>query len=226
VVVKRNFLLLSFVVSLGFTTIVYAQPGMTRAAQTTNLELLGELTDSLLIDISRAVIPDDYEQGLIKSLNHEHDADWFLESRLLRFLRNIGFDSLYVGDDKPDVSFDSTGSKKLLLWQYKIVDIGIDYTPRRSEGAGNERYNRIARIELFSLITQQPSGKVLWNGMAEKVFEDVLPVNSLEEVENDNLIFTKGQTLQTVDSGNLMKPVFIVAITGVVVYLFYAFRSR
>lgn len=81
-------------------------------------------------------------------------------------------------------------------------------------------------MRLFLRLVNEFSGKVLWSGMSEKTGSEWIQEDDVPNVENHNIPFTRGKYASRSKSIGLFQPLLVSTAAGVIVYLFYALRSR
>ncbi len=111
--------------------------------------------------------------------------------------------ALIVEISHPDITFEykSIGSKWLFF---------------------NKGYKRTVKSN-FHISVREKNGMVLLSQLFTRNFEDTL--KSIKKVENDKLLFTKGEKINSSIGERLIEPVLITASAITVVYLFYSLRS-
>lgn len=86
----------------------------------------------------------------------------------------------------------------------------------------NKGYKRLITSNFHISITEK-NGKLLFSQNFSDNFADTL--SNIAEIENERLIFTKGEKIKSSIGKQLIEPVLITASTVTVVYLFYSLRS-
>lgn len=86
----------------------------------------------------------------------------------------------------------------------------------------NRGYCRSAESD-FHILIRKKNGKVLFSQQFHKEFADTL--SSIDMVENEKLVFTKGIKTKPSLGKRVIEPVLITASTITMVYLFYSLRS-
>lgn len=111
--------------------------------------------------------------------------------------------SLIVEISKPDITFkyESIGHKWLFF---------------------NKGYKRTVK-SIYHISIRENGGKVLLSQLFTHNFEDTL--KNIEKIENDRLMFTKGNGKNSSIGKRLIEPVLVTASAITVVYLFYSLRS-
>ncbi len=205
--------------------LILSFPNGSLAQEATNLQLLSNLADSLL----RPVIQENVTQGIetvaLRNLAAKHEDAWFFEQRITASLKAAGVRSIllatYVGDSLrlPQPS---------LILEYRPLGLSIQYQAlSRTNHQGTDRYlvSRTGSVDLYLRIVSYPSGALVWDGEVAGRQTDSVSSDNLEELEQPEIAFTKGQ-LQPVEDNRLVQALVVSVVTGAIVYLFYALRSR
>jgi hypothetical protein len=195
------------------------------AQYTTNYELLTSMTDSLITEIAMA-IPASVNRVTLRDWKGEdgsdipsgwtHPASWFLENRLTEILKARHFE-VFLNDEylQPGQPADSSA-----VVDFRLLDIGIEY--------GNSREGlvlRKAHVSLLGRLMVSATGRIAYNGTLQANKSDWVTLADKQLYENPNIEFTIGKAVQT-RGGGILQPLIVTVVTGVVVYLFYALRSR
>lgn len=143
-------------------------------------------------------------------------GDWFLENRLVDVFKKRAFE-VFVNNRRQPYP-DSTA-----LVEYKLLDIGIEYLGPDTK---NEMVNRRAHIHFLGRVVLHTSGQVLFNGSLQARRSGRIALADKQSLENTAVDFTIGKVVTNKRRSSVLQPVVVTVITGVVVYLFYALRSR
>ncbi|NIR72255.1 hypothetical protein GWN42_16280 [candidate division KSB1 bacterium] len=180
------------------------------------------LTDSLLErvanDVLKSIVP---TRVVIKSLDVNQAVDWFMEERLLEILKKNNVPSVYIRNNLENGEEDSS-----TVFEYKVLNMGINYRENSRASSNGGLIDRTAGVHFYLRIVQNPDRKILWSGTIEASKADALPAELLRRSENPNVPFTQGKLTSETGKGKLFQTVLISGATGVIVYLFYALRSR
>jgi len=185
-------------------------------AQESNFQFISSLTDSLL-DLATTQIPGEKtSQAILKGLE-DNNINWFFEDRLVELLKRKNIAHIYF-EDQVDRSRGSVNSS--LTFQYKVSKLDVKYN-RQSRNSNTVK--RIAEVGFFLRIIEHATGKVLLSENFEATKEGWLDVNQNLQQTND-IQFDQSQPKQK--KRNILQPILISSITGIIVYLFYGLRSR
>jgi hypothetical protein len=101
----------------------------------------------------------------------------------------------------------------------------MQYFPTNGLVSGSLK--RVALINFFLRVLQEPFGEVLWSGELSAQKNDSVSAENLESLENPNIPFTKGKLSEPPEHDRkLLQTLLISGVTGAIVYLLYALRSR
>jgi len=185
-------------------------------AQESNFQFISSLTDSLL-DMATTQLPGEKSSQAILSRLEDNNINWFFEDRLVELLKRKNIAHIYF-EDKVDGSPGSVNSS--LTFQYKVSKLDVKYN---KQSRNSNTVKRIAEVGFFLRIIQHTTGKVLLSENFEATKEGWLDVNQNLQ-QTDDIQFVRSQPKQK--QRNILQPILISSITGIIVYLFYGLRSR
>lgn len=175
---------------------------------TSNIELITSLTDSLLEQGFTELSLSARKQAAIRSAN-DNELNWILEDRLIKTLTRFGYGSVFHYDAKRD----STPSGALLLFEYGISKLTFRVERASDDSASLKR--KIAEVSFFLKVRDGVSGPIIY----DRFFEG-------SRRAKPQLSLSTGQARKEKKRGKVLQPVLISTVTAVIVYLFYALRSR
>ncbi len=185
-------------------------------AQESNFQFISSLTDSLL-DLATTQIPGEKtSQAILRSLE-DNNINWFFEDRLVELLKRKNIAHIYF-EDQVDRSRGSVNSS--LTFQYKVSKLDVKYN---KQSRNSNTVKRVAEVGFFLRIIQHATGTVLLSKNFEATKEGWLDVNQNLQ-QTDDIQFDQSQPKQK--QRNILQPILISSITGIIVYLFYGLRSR
>ena len=186
----------------------------------TNYDFLSEITDSL---IEKSLADYFKKPGLvIVNAINQSDDNWFVEDRLLKTL--IGYEC-QVYNQGTIQDFVNTSNQPVLKIDYKIINLGISYVADFSSNP-ERTLKRTATVNIYLKIHNQDTGQIIYNKQSMESKSDWISPDNISKLENENISFTRGVIIQTPASTKIFKAITISAATGIIVYLFYALRSR
>jgi len=185
-------------------------------AQESNFQFISSLTDSLL-DLATTQLPGEKSSQAILRRLEDNNLNWFFEDRLVELLERKNIAHIYF-EDQVDRSPGSVNS--FLTFQYKVSKLDVKYNKQSRD---SNTVKRIAEVGFFLRIIEHATGKVLLSENFEATKEGWLDVN--QNLQQTNAIqFDQSQPKQK--KRNILQPILISSITGIIVYLFYGLRSR
>lgn len=105
---------------------------------------------------------------------------------------------------------------------YAPLELSITYGGVQAKGKKMAR-SITCRLWLHYL---DRAGRVVWADELVRTSSDTLDLDSAELLEDPNYPFTRGTGRSRSGLQKLWEPFFVTAITGGIIYLFYAFRSN
>lgn len=180
-----------------------------------------ELLTSLGNDLVEKVVK---KSGLINEkacvfllTSRKDSINWFLEKRLSSYLINSGYEVYSTfRDSLPKLDY------KNYLIEFNTIEIGIKY---RADVTVDLKLERTGFLNADFRITELETNKVLLNDIFFESVTDWVDVSEKEDIENQNIDITIGEISEGLPTVRF-KPLIITMVTGTIVYLFYALRSR
>ena len=185
----------------------------------TNLELIGQAVRKAADSMEIAPPPGSSPQLAIEA-GQGSDASWLLDSVLKEHLLGLGWNI-----QANSRGADSVGADEGYLLKLRIADLGLKYARswRRYVLAGKV-VERVARVSLYYELIDRADDSVVYSSNVSSEAVDVVPASMLSTLSNPNYSFAspeleKGQWDRYLEGG------LVVAIIGVLVYLFYSNKT-
>lgn len=187
----------------------------------TNLELIEKAVRiaAEAMDVGPPAGADGY---LVIDAGGGSDASWLLDSVLKGELLGMGWRIRSVVKTKNDTT--ALGGADYLL-RLRIVDLGMKYGRSwRRYLLGEKVVERIARASIYYELIDQESDQVLASDGVDGEASDVVPASRLSTLSNPSYSFAspeleKGRWDKYLEGG------LVIAIIGVLVYLFYSNKT-
>ncbi len=195
---------------------VQAQTSIT-GGTLTNFEMLASLGNDLIEKVVQKSGMVSKNASVFLTISKKDSTNWFLEKGLSRYLIGSGYEIFTALND----TLSKAGNKNYLI-QFNTIDIGIKYKP---DIKVDLKLERTGFLNVDFKITDGHTKQVLLNDVFFESVQDWVDVSERENLENQNIDFTIGEITEGLPSVRF-KPLIITAVTGTVVYLFYALRSR
>lgn len=193
------------------------------AAQTpeliTNLNLLESILDSTLKNLfeKTIIVPDDSVLFLVVADDSMFAA--VQKSLLQEQLFNKYRIKLYTNSDI-DTFLGKIVTLKWLNWQILYQPVKVNFWRKK-------KIQRNLMFDFIVEVSKSSESKILFSKRFQNQYNDILKKENLEKTENNNLLFTIGNLKKSNGIYNKwLKPVFLFAISGSVIYLFYTIRSK
>ncbi len=191
-----------------------------------NLVFLTNLADSLIEGVTKQFVHEKLNHVLIRRLVDNSELNWFFESRLVKSFKRNSVDSIYIDSANQNSKFKNDFDSPALVFEFNVLSIGIEYTENVKEGQSPDILQRKATIDALLRVLQIPSGKILWSDHLKGKKSGTVPSNQIAVIESDNFSFTKGKMIKHTNKKKFFQPIIVTSVTGVIVFLFYALRSR
>lgn len=182
-----------------------------------NEEFLRNSIGSLL-ERTFADFPNDKSGLLFLKSEEEHPAGWLLEDELVSFLVSSGHQ---VALQSAASNLDLQESKFLF---YRIIDMSLTYPQIKRKGfLGTRILTRTAELNLSFRLEDAATGKVLWSQKEKEEKSDQIKRSQAASVNNKTYHFLS-PSLPDDPQSRLLEPALLVAVTGGLIYLFFANR--
>ncbi|MFQ5674579.1 MAG: hypothetical protein ACE5G1_01670 [bacterium] len=130
-------------------------------------------------------------------------------------LSRMGYGSILTDDGSRD-STTSFQTKAYLFVEYGISKIDVRYEKASKDSVSFMQ--KVAEVGFFLKVREGDLGPVIY----DRFFEGRREVRP----ESGRFSLGTGQAKKVKNGGRILAPVLISTVTGVIVYLFYALRSR
>ena len=162
--------------------------------------------------------PTDKSKLLFLKSEDEHPAGWLLEDELISFLVSSGHQ---VALQLPNVESDLNESIFLF---YRIIDLNLSYPRIQRKGfLGTRILTRKSELNLSFRLEDAATGKVLWSQKGKEERSDRMKRSQAGSVNNKTYHFLS-PSLPDDPQSRLLEPALLVAVTGGLIYLFFANR--
>ncbi|MBN1466765.1 hypothetical protein JXA02_13505 [candidate division KSB1 bacterium] len=171
-----------------------------------NLEILEQLYSALFAEAFSSLPGDTI--CVIEKLAAPVDYAWVIENQLYKGLLKVGVRQIHA-----NASLDN--SMRVL---YKPVEQTISY-----DRVGKKELERKISVAIFCQVTDSQN-RLHFSELLQRTHIDSV-AGPAKDLENARLSFTSGQQKKSLFAA-LYEPVLIIATTGVVIFLFYSYRSQ
>jgi hypothetical protein len=189
------------------------------ASYPTNLELIGQAVKQAAesMDISPPA-----GSGPMLEINagKGSDASWLLENVLKEHLLALGW-RIRANSEGADTTLKTSG----YLLKLRVADLGIQYGRSwRRYLLGGKMVERIAKVALYYELVDLADGRVVVSSDVNGEASDVVPASKLAMLGSANYPFASPQ-LEKTQWDKYMEGGLVIAIIGVLVYLFYSNKT-
>jgi len=157
-----------------------------------------------------------------------NEAAWLLDSVLKGELLDQGWkikaETVVVADSSSGADNATYEGGRFLL-RLRIVDLGVKYARSwRRYLLGGKVVERIARASIFYELIDQRGDQVLVSSDVDGVASDVVPASQLSTLSNSKYSFASPE-LEKSRWDKYLEGGLVIAIIGVLVYLFYSNKT-
>lgn len=196
---------------LSFSGSLFSQPS-------DNLQFLTRLSDGLITRIVNHHVNPGIDV-VISSLEKTNPNNWFIEDRLVAAL-TAPDRTIYLNPERATAVLKDSAAVRI---EYRLQSMGVKYQDSSESPA---MMRRKGHLNLFLRIIGVPSGGVTWSGNLDSTDTQLLRAEDISGIENQSIPFTVGQMVDDKEHASILQPLLVSVATGVIVYLFYALRSR
>jgi hypothetical protein len=200
----------------------------TGAEYQTNFELLEKIAGELLEEQIKPVFEDKSPVVIwLSAIEPADSSNWFIQNILIKKFFAWGNSSVFIELEAIPDSFTATASENIIQIKYRLNELKIDYEAK-TQGIFQsvKRIKRQAKVNFFVQIINYSTRAVIKSGNLERCFRDEVPVAALKNLDLNRVWFTHSKLNLKSFYSRILEPVVMVGATGVIIYLFYSFRSR
>jgi hypothetical protein len=149
------------------------------------------------------------------------EAAWLVETVLRQRMASAGWTVKAKSASGDSAIAPSTG----FLLKVKIVDLGLLYTRTwRRHLISGRLVERVGRVSCLYDLIDRSSGSVLVTSSARAEVRDVVPASALPALSDAKYPFAS-PTLEKGQWDRLIEGILVLAIVGVLIYLFYSNKT-
>jgi hypothetical protein len=206
---------------VGVLVVALPSLGLCEDDYPTNLEMI-EQAVRMAVDSMDVRAPAGTDSYLEIDAGTGSEAAWLLDSVLKEDLLDQGWRIRPQMDEEADsTSFEDDE----FLLRLRIVDLGLQYGRSwRRYLLGGKVVERIARASIFYELIDQAGDQVLTSSSVDGEVSDVVPASELSTLSNPKYPFASPE-LEKSRWDKYLEGGLVIAIIGVLVYLFYSNKT-
>jgi hypothetical protein len=184
-----------------------------------NLKHLENILESTINELVKQSVLNERDSLSVKVISDDSTFSSIQTSFINNsFLNDYNF-SVYSQNENNSLS------GKLVIFRW--VDWIIKYEKIKRRFWQKQKFQRNLKADFFVEVFNRKDNKILFSKNVKKNEIDTIKNSDFENIQNPKYAFTMGQMLKN-DSllKRWLEPVFLFAISGTVVYLFYSVRSK
>jgi len=190
-----------------------------------NFDWLQTLSEHIINDCFQSNLPDSTQKIVLQAIAPQDSQNWFLENMLVQNLRKYNIPLIVLNDEA--VKTETTGNPTGLLLKYRILDLKIRYrAAKKWFFMPTKIIERQAQVIIFLQLENLMSKQLIWSGILTEKAQQEIPSNQIDEIEFPALSFTRAPVPSKSYFQQFFEPVITLGSTGLIVYLFYSYRSR
>ncbi len=152
-----------------------------------------------------------------------HPAGWLLEQELLRVAQEQQVTTYLIADTAQ--VHEAEGREHAVNVGFRVLAAGVNY---ERAGGGLFRSGRLRRTAFChaNVVVTTAEGRVLWSRDFRNEAADTVSVRAVPFLEEAEVSFTQGRVPPARGAARLVEPPLVLVVSGLVTYLFYAYRSK
>ena len=208
-----------FIAFLYFSGFVWGQEDNIKMDNYKIFNRLAENVVNQAIDSSGISCQDKYI--FLQNIDLKDKNGWFIENWYIKSLQKRECNSIATPND----SGVKTDQNSIII-EYKIIELNVNYLSNDTFWKSNP-VQRKFEIKLWSKFTRlNNNGQLIWMGECADTYSGYVDRDVIPELQNTHIPFTKAPVPQFNGYTKFLEPAFIMGISGVIIYMFYAFRSK
>lgn len=189
-----------------------------------NFEIFSQISTQCVQEILDAHLPKTVKKVSLQGVNSADSLNWFLENILFNLLNRQGIDSILIQPKSGAAVFNF---KNTILIKFSIISLDLNYeTESHWRITNKSTVNRHFDVHLFFQIIDEQNGTILWSGEGSRQYMDQVNQKQISKLESKSIQFTRAKFHHRSVYSRFIEPVIVIATTGTIIYLFYAFRSQ
>lgn len=175
---------------------------------------LESTTERLIQRFGEQHLQEQPNRFVITLVDPSDEVNVFFEKKWQGYFRQRFPD--YVTTEKLPAQNDTTTFLNLSL---NVLNWQVEFEYEKL----SQQIIRQGSLTTFMKLVQFPSGNILWQGDFRQTNSDTLSLASLNLLKTAEAL---GPENKKSGNGSIVEPILITGVTGIIVYLFYALRSR
>ncbi len=181
--------------------------------------LLAENVVSETIDSSGILCHD--KTIYVRNADPENANGWFIENWYIKSLQKMHCDSIATLNDS-----GAGLNQNSIVIEYKIIKLNVNYLSNDTFWKSNPVQRKFI-LKLWTKFSRlKNNSKIIWMGECTDSYSDYVDRKTISELQNTHISFTLAPVPEFNGYKKVLEPVFIMGISGVIIYMFYAFRSK
>ena len=199
-----------------------SQIGEQAAAKTDNYEIFNRLAGKVVqCTIDSSEITCNNTNVYMRNGDPTGANGWFIENWYIKSLQQMQCDSIATLTE-----LEPAINKNSILIDYKIIKLNVDYQSQDTFWK-SKPVRRTIELKLWAKFSRlNNNGKVLWMGECAESYSDHVRRARIPDLQNKHIAFTQAPVPEFNGYSKVLEPTFVMGISGVIIYLFYSFRSK
>lgn len=196
---------------------------LTAGEPQSNIVIFNKLADDIFNRFIAKTGIDSNVNVILQNSEPAADGDWFIEQLFISKLNKQHIDSIVVLPHK--VEIDTIGQRHAVFIKYKIAELAVRYISHDSFWTRKPIDRRID-VNIRTRVTRLSDGLLIHGGFFPASYSDKINWQDISKIENPRLAFTTAPKPAYSGFKKYINPIFIMGVSGIIIYLFYSFRSN
>jgi len=186
-----------------------------------NYSVFIQLTEKIAQQIAHIEHLHQHHKILLKNADPHGENGWFVENNFIRIFNQSGYDSIALYQNSANVF---TTPDSVLIIEFKIIELKVNYSSENrfwKIGA----VNRHIRVDLWLKAYNFNTGFIMWSNSLSETYTDKIDAKQTSELHHKHIAFTQSP-IPVSGYKKYVEPIFIMGLSGTIIYLFYSFRSN
>jgi len=208
---------LIFIISL----ITFAATSIGQNQVADNLTIFSNLISNAILKIANEL---DFESDckiFLKDLKAKNDTEWLFQKELFQILNQKGISQYYLFPADEEYNFDENLCNIVII--LRPIKLSVDYRSKLN-AKESDVITRHIKVDFFSQV--QKKDTVIYSNTFQERFFDEISKKVIPTLENKNYKFTCGPPTPANFLNKFFEPLITIAVTGIIIYMFYSFRSK
>jgi len=178
----------------------------------TNVEIFQRLAGEIVQEVAEDAGVDSSHRVIFKSRSENKSGDWLIENAFIRY---------FLSQNIPVQMADQESEENSFLFEFFLTELTVKYKKISSKSL-----SRHFVVKADARVSRGKAKSIVINKNYSRAFQDTISYNTVERVESAHYPFTHAELPRGLNLKKWISPAVILVSTGVVIYSFFALRSK